>query len=527
MKRATVGLCVLSILLAGLAALSGCNSVPVESLDKSFTYKVQKNSGTSEPIKIDFLWVVDNSSSMCQEQVALAENFKTFTQRLTSQFDIDPRLAVTTVDVQCAVNNTSIFSSQGSFNTVPARTFPPACQESRVRACDNDDVCANMDCVIRGECDSGQLPPDCTCADELDRWNCRTTNIASCIQTPNGSINTLCHRGCTTDEECQELFGDPRYVCQKPSGNQRDWGCLLPPATTDCPATVPAILDGSNLDLFACAATVGVNQETSCFKYEQGLRAGMLALDPKGRNAAQAKAFLRDDAYLVLIFVSDEDDCSVADGRFINEDDYDTCGLLPTTDEGGPLVPVGHYVNRLKALKSDPGKVIVAAIAGDSTKTDAASVAADRAAYLSAKAGGRDCFKQSYICLSDQGKADYGSRYLQLTESFGPNGSFSNICSAEGIGLALQNIADTIITVLNKLCLPRPVLGSLKVIRRLPDGSENEIPEGEGPGHYQILRTSEDCAMNGQILPAIAFGDPPTPGEEIEVTYEGDPQFTR
>ncbi|MCA9514572.1 MAG: hypothetical protein KC635_06505 [Myxococcales bacterium] len=511
--------------VALMTTAGGCNHAPVADLEKSFTYKVQQNSGTSDPIKIDFLWVVDNSTSMCQEQLALTENFKTFTERLSSQFDIDPRLAVTTVDVQCTVNGTSIFSSQGLFNTVPARTFPPACQDTLVRACSNDAGCANLDCQASGECDDID-EPSCSCTDP-DEWACRGYQSDICLRTPNGSINTSCRRRCTTDQECKDLFGDPRYICQKLSGNQLDWGCLLPPATQDCPATVPAILDGTNLDLFACAATVGVNQESSCFKYEQGLRASLLALDPKGKNAEQSKAFLRDDAYLVIIYVSDEDDCSVADGRSISEDDYETCALLPTTDEGGPLVPVGHYVNRLKGLKSDPGKVIVAAIAGDSTATDAASVAAERAAYLSSKGDPRTCYQQTYICNSAVGKADYGSRYLQLTQAFGPNGSFSNICEDQGIDRALENIADTIITVLNKLCLPRPVLGSLKVIRRLPDGSETEIPEGEGSGHYQILRTAEDCAVDGQLLPAIAFGDPPTPGEEIEVTYQGDPQFNQ
>ena len=205
-----------------------------------------------------------------------------------------------------------------------------------VGACSNDAGCANLDCQASGECDDID-EPSCSCTDP-DEWACRGYQSDICLRTPNGSINTSCRRRCTTDQECKDLFGDPRYICQKLSGNQLDWGCLLPPATQDCPATVPAILDGTNLDLFACAATVGVNQESSCFKYEQGLRASLLALDPKGKNAEQSKAFLRDDAYLVIIYVSDEDDCSVADGRSISEDDYETCALLPTTDEGGPLV---------------------------------------------------------------------------------------------------------------------------------------------------------------------------------------------
>lgn len=501
--------------------VGACNHAPVKNLEKSFTLTVQKESGTGEPIKIDFLWVVDNSSSMCEEQLSLTQSFETFTNRLDSFFQIDPRLAVTSHDVQCDVNNTSIFSSKGVFNTVPATAFPPPCQERRIRRCFADSACGNMDCVIRGEC--GLDDPDCTCAGPQGEWNCKKPNTESCLVNPNGTVNSQCVRRCTTDEECQALFGDPSYICQKPSANQADWGCIRPPETTVCPATVPPVLDKTNIDLFPCAATVGVNQE-KCFKYEQGMRAALMALDPSGANIEQARAFVREDAYLVIVFISDEEDCSVADGRTIGEDDYETCGLLPTTDQGGPLVPVGHFVNRFKALKQDPGKVIVAAIAGDSTSGDPATAQAERDAYMISKGDPKTCFHQSFICLSDNGKADYGARYFELTESFGPNGVFTNICKDTGIGPALDAIADTIITVLNQICLPKLILDPASLVVKRKRGDIEEIlTPGDGVGQYSVGPPSEACAVDGQLLPAISFGEPPSPGEVITITYQGDP----
>ncbi|PKN57569.1 MAG: hypothetical protein CVU56_10325 [Deltaproteobacteria bacterium HGW-Deltaproteobacteria-14] len=516
--RAWVGVVLVG---AMFATLGSCNHEPIKGLERSFTLKVEKRSGTGKPIPIDFLWVVDNSSSMCQEQLSLADSFETFTTQIEAFFQIDPRLAVTSHDVQCAIDNTNVFSSKGVFNTIPATAFPPPCQERRTRRCFADSACANMDCVIRGECDADDTT--CTCDGPQGEWTCRHPNTESCVENPNGTINSECTRHCTTDEECQVLFGDTTYVCQKPSNNQADWGCIRPPATSTCPTTVPAVLDATNIDLFPCAATVGVNQE-KCFKYEQGMNAALMAIDPTGPNAEQARGFLRDDAYLVIIFISDEDDCSVAAGRSINEDDYDTCALLPTTDQGGPLVPVGHFINRFKSLKQDPGKVIVAAIGGDSISEDPAEVAADRAAYNSSKADPKVCFHQSFICLSDNGKADFGSRYLELTESFGPNGKFTNICKDEGIAPSLDAIAETILTVLNQICLPKVILDPDQlVVKRVRAGVETILTIGDGPNSYRIIPTAEACSLDGQALPAIAFGDPPSPGEEITITYQGDP----
>src|SRR5690606_33024302 len=110
---------------------------------------------------------------------------------------------VTTVDVQCEVNNTSIFSSKGKFNQKAAKAFPVPCQHNERAVCSSDADCSQLDCELFGRCD------------ELGEWACRAAQLQSCTINPNGSINSSCRRRCTTDEECKVLFGDDKYFCQK------------------------------------------------------------------------------------------------------------------------------------------------------------------------------------------------------------------------------------------------------------------------------------------------------------------------
>jgi hypothetical protein len=254
--------------------LASCNHTPVENLEKSFTFTVNKDTSDAPPIKIDFLWVVDNSSSMCQEQVALTTNFNTFVDQVQTAFDIDPRVAVTSVDAQCDVNNTTIFSSKGKFNQRAAKAFPPPCQESARVECLADTDCQNIDCELLGSCGA------------QGEWTCRTQSEA-CVTNPNGSINTTCRRRCTSDDECRTLFGDPAYLCQKPSANQADWGCIRPPDALSCPDELPEFLTGDNIDLFPCIATVGVNQDDT---YGQGPAKAIRQKHWRAQSANQIRA---------------------------------------------------------------------------------------------------------------------------------------------------------------------------------------------------------------------------------------------
>ena len=83
-------------ILLGLALISvGCTQNPAFSIQAdSNTFK---QNGNDLQVKVDILWVIDNSGSMATSQAALAANFQSFMAKFqTTNFDY--RMAVTTTD---------------------------------------------------------------------------------------------------------------------------------------------------------------------------------------------------------------------------------------------------------------------------------------------------------------------------------------------------------------------------------------------------------------------------------------------
>ena len=143
---------------------------------------------------------------------------------------------------------------------------------------------------------------------------------------------------------------------------------------------------GSLADAFAELADVG----TDGCGIEQHLEAVRRALDGNPDNAG----FLRPEAYLAVIVIADEDDCSLARSTLFAGNPSDpswgdrvnfrctTQGVAcdsPATDlatagvredchprhDAVELTPIDRYVDFLKGLKADPLDVVVAGIVGD------------------------------------------------------------------------------------------------------------------------------------------------------------------
>ena len=95
----------MAFMACAVSLSTACDGTPVRSLNDSFSLVVEKSTGDTQPVAIDFLWVVDNSTSMCEEQVSLTANFDQFTDALRAYGDFDPRVAVVTMDAQCDPSN--------------------------------------------------------------------------------------------------------------------------------------------------------------------------------------------------------------------------------------------------------------------------------------------------------------------------------------------------------------------------------------------------------------------------------------
>jgi len=658
-----------------LVTMPACENVPVHDVAKSFEVEVSQITGAQGKIELDFLWVIDNSPSMSSEQYALSRSFGEFVEKLEKYLaNIDIRLAVTTTD---AIGNC------GQFMNTPAKEYPPAAYESVRHPC-----LGNEDCVKKFG----------------GGWECKPYP-ADKMYNKNRSVNSYCTKRCDTAGDCCAEFcfadvcgedqtclksqcqdapvADCTYECKHPGEDIA--GCLRPPDTADCPSSLPRFLTMNTLDRFKCLALVPVDQ-TMNTNIEQGLKAAWLSLNPAGPNGEQVKSFLRDDAYLVVVFVTDEDDCSVdpdfSSPSFACEDDgdcpgsacgqaacrtdvgfsqfsgqamkvcsgaikkdyYNNCSLLGdyegdahhelayhpgkadcSADDdcdygwacskgkcrpdmfglpgyssyaqpaGSPLhslTPVAEFYSQLRSLKSDPAKVLVAAIVGDGmprgqgskeekeepslisnaclddgklmgcqaykavlgTASDACRKQPDgegcedvfsakldciRDCYIAAKGNLKQptVAKNSYVCLNEYGAADFGSRYLELVEMFGPNGKSANLCGGEGIVPALETIAELIIRRVTKICLPSEVKEgeALVVLMHKPaaDGSVTtvQLKEGdaEGAGDFRVESPTQACCFPDEkgectgTLKAITFNQILDPEASIEVRYEAQP----
>ena len=448
-------------------------------------------------LRVDLLWVVDNSVTMCQEQVALAGAIGDFVAALEQGGPVDLRTAVTSIRLGP--------DAGGGFNRTPASEFPLFCLAGQVFAALDDRHCECGACVawdVASRDFAACLQNDSSCVDDPTAvsWVLERSIGPSDMVNENGSVNTTCRRRCggsevseaDADAECRATFGAPTMVCQVPGGDFESAGCQTPPATDACPDDLPAVLPAYDaagtrthgLDLFSCIATVGAEQRMRAGP-EQGLAAAWAALDPAGPNPLQVcdpndqavlgdpaltdqqkrercrRVFLRPGARLAVVFLSDEDDCSIEEGKNIAREDEVQCAMLgdgemnaedvlarpmASSTSDRPLAPVRKYVERYRSLRDNPDDVFVGAVVGDAlvplkpeqdTDGDGAltgqEVLAARDEYYASKLDRGRMSLNTYICANTLGRADLGRRYIDLVERFGVRGFRANLCSADGL----------------------------------------------------------------------------------------------
>jgi hypothetical protein len=227
--------------------------------------------------------------------------------------------------------------------------------------------------------------------------------------------------------------------------------------------------NGSLNQALACIAPVG---DTGC-GFEAQMLATQRALD--GTHSENA-GFLRADADLMIVMLTDEDDCSVVDSSLFTMPNasvgglndyrcqpmfaydcdqpitagsgsatYTNCGVR----HGGPLLDPDVVAQLLATIK-DPSQTAVALIAGDPQTTimtgaltfpgqsvtqDPALLPSCTATFADGPAIGRPAIRLD----------DFASHY-------GPRGSFHSVCQPD-YGQALTDIAGSMATMLTSTCL--------------------------------------------------------------------------
>jgi hypothetical protein len=240
------------------------------------------------------------------------------------------------------------------------------------------------------------------------------------------------------------LQNTPRIPgCMGPTGRFLDDIRSTGGHTTNYPGTLP--------EAFSCIATLG----TGGCGFEAPLEAMKRALDgSRPENAG----FLRDDADLAVIILTDEDDCSVADPAlfaldlahvgtgdfrcqplFAYDCDSPISGTAPGTytnchtHHGGYLKDPSSYVEFLHTIK-DPSSVMVSVIAGDPSATIHTGSITNP--FFQSLALLPSC----HVDLSDGlaiGRP--GIRLDDFRQQLGEQGGFQSVCQTDYSG-ALQQI---------------------------------------------------------------------------------------
>jgi len=219
--------------------------------------------------------------------------------------------------------------------------------------------------------------------------------------------------------------------------------------------------EGDIANVFACMANLGTN---GC-GFEHQLQSVRMALSG---FVADNAGFLRSDAHLAVVYITDEDDCSapanstlfeslsyngqdsslrcslaghLCDGKAPPAAVFSTplahCSAAP--DGGGKLIPVSTFVDEMKQLHTQ--SVSVSVIGG--WPADMAS--ANYAIGYDTDSFYPDLLASLPICESANGKAVVELRMKQFVDAFGPAGQIMSICQ-DDFSNAMAQIVDLIST---------------------------------------------------------------------------------
>jgi hypothetical protein len=314
-------------------------------------------------------------------------------------------------------------------------------------------------------------------------------------------------------EGCTRLGGDGGIFQALPRGNNGTCTSAPRPESYLTANGTKQNFAGSISDALSCIADLGTR---GCgFEHQLGSVWRALGGDTGGVPAKNA-GFLRDDALLAIVLITDEDDCSAPDDTDLfdpsqtlvtdplgpidsyrcNEFGHLCNGAPPPrtmaamnlmncqSNENGKLMRVADFVSFFKTLKSNPDDVIVAAITGPTTPY---SVQLDR---VRDRATGSTEMEPRIVpsCMSSNGSAAPAVRLQQFIDAFGVNGTVESICEGD-FSPAMARIGDKIAGRIRHQCLEKPPVDNDPARAGLQANCEvyQESTTSDGP-----IRTSID-----------------------------------
>jgi hypothetical protein len=301
-----------------------------------------------------------------------------------------------------------------------------------------------------------------------------------------GIITADLGAGQFTPPSCDTIGGDQGILQNTPKGTTCTSASLTNPTdrflsySPDGSGGAAVNFTGDIADAFGCYAAVG---DGGC-GFEHQLASVRAALDgcetDAGCKQRQNAGFFRKDAYLGVIILTDEDDCSAPSSSTLFDPSQTTLNaalgpltsyrcfefgnLCGGTDPGrsqGPrescvpgnkdpspahqLIPTKDVADFLKGLKpQDPRMVYVSVIAGPPVPV---AVGLDANGYPDLQPA----------CTGGMGSADPATRLSELVTWFDDDrASFTNVCQPD-MSQAMTKIADGLARVLGRQCLSAPL----------------------------------------------------------------------
>ncbi|MDH5675305.1 MAG: VWA domain-containing protein [Myxococcales bacterium] len=453
-------------------ALGGCLERKLKPLNPCLVSGVVAEIAVTNIDKVDLLFVVDNSGSMREEQVALAREFPKLVQVLAS----------------------------GDRDFDGMNDFPPA-KDLHLGV-----VSSDMGLVgIQGI-------PGCEGLGD------------------DGIMNSIPGPGATGCQTSYPPFISYTAGVNTPEQAASDFGCIASLGTEGCgfeqqlEAGLKALWPETDIDP---ATGLPFAENRILFL---GDAAGFGRF---GHGDRENNGFLRNDpvqgiSLIAIVMVTDEEDCSSADTRHFTPEQY-----LPPGDplamqdlnlrcfhNKQNLYDLDRYVNGFRALR--PGQenlVIFAAIAGvppDLVSSEAlsridfgdqasrdnhyATILADQRMQevpdptRTPEQGGN----LTPSCVTDNGKAYPPRRFVEVAQRFGENGVIQSICQ-DDFGPAMDAIIEVIAKQLGAVCLPRPLVRNsdgfvgCNVVWELPPPNQApaNTPTTCGQQGWEFLRVPE------------------------------------
>lgn len=294
---------------------------------------------------------------------------------------------------------------------------------------------------------------------------------------------------------------------------------------------------GDLAQVFGQMARVGA---TGC-GFEQHLHSMQRSL----QNTTANPGFLRPDAFLAVIFIADEDDCSMQSASLLAAGDTGplgplqsfrctqfgvTCAVggqttdqmkaLGVKDQCSPndnsqyLAKVSGFVSYLKTLKTDPSKVIVAGIMGT---TEPFAVETRQINGQNQVALAHSCTYQS---PTGPQVADPPIRIKFFLDQFPNRSTFTTICQPDLSG-GLQQIAQLLKTALGNPCiegkLAEPIDCSVSDVTNYlkPNQSEKVLPQCDASASvkpcWRITKDAMKCPEGDNYILEVVRAEAPPP----------------